>query len=270
MNIFISWSGETSRLIAEKLSIFIPKIIQLAKPFYSPADIDKGAGWLEEINKMLGECLCGIVCLTKDNTEKPWILYEAGALSNRLGTARVCPILFGVTKTEVTGPLSHKQMTVFSKEDITKLMKSINKLFENQAISESLLEEMVDSFFPKFQEEVNEILKSSKDTTVTTKPKRTDRNILEEILDLVRKQNNQSERVIEKNRNALSFARKIIEQGSYDGVNSEFVHGSKVYHDLYGDGIYQGILTNKEGLKLARVLFDGDDTPRFVNPSSLV
>ena len=124
MNIFISWSGKASMEIAELIKNFIPKVIQSAKPYYTPDDIEKGLKWETEINQKLAECSIGLICLTKDNTDKPWILFEAGALSNRLDKAKVCPVLFGIKKSEITGPLSTFQLTEFTKNDFLKLLKS--------------------------------------------------------------------------------------------------------------------------------------------------
>jgi hypothetical protein len=45
MEIFISWSGDLSKKIAEQLKIFLPSVIQSLKPFYSSEDISKGKRW---------------------------------------------------------------------------------------------------------------------------------------------------------------------------------------------------------------------------------
>ncbi|WP_257721520.1 hypothetical protein [Chryseobacterium sp. IHB B 17019] len=42
MNIFISWSGDTSKQIAEELKNWLPLVIQSANPFYTPSDIEPG------------------------------------------------------------------------------------------------------------------------------------------------------------------------------------------------------------------------------------
>ncbi|WP_449399227.1 toll/interleukin-1 receptor domain-containing protein [Chryseobacterium wanjuense] len=190
MNIFISWSGETSKEIAEELKNWLPLVIQSAKPFYTPSDIEPGQRWDGVINKKLSECAIGLICLTKNNTEKPWILFEAGALSTSLDKSRVCPILFGVKKSEVTEPLAGIQLTEFTRQSFFQLLQTINKSSEGSFIEEIVLKKSFDAFFPQLEERINEILANqATTTTTTTKPERTERNILEEILDLVRKQN---------------------------------------------------------------------------------
>ncbi len=105
MRIFISWSGERSKALAEVLRQWLPGVIQAVQPYYSPDDITKGARWSEEIAKVLEESRVGIICLTRENLDAPWIVFEAGALSKKLEKSKVSPILFGVEPTDLTGPL---------------------------------------------------------------------------------------------------------------------------------------------------------------------
>jgi hypothetical protein len=191
MNIFISWSGDTSRLIAEELKNWLPLVIQSAKPFYTPSDIEPGQRWDGVITQKLKECVIGLICLTKDNTEKPWILFEAGALSTSLDKSRVCPILFGIKKAEITGPLAGIQLTEFSMPGFLNLVKTINKNSEHNIIEDTILEKSFKAFYPLLEEKINEILKNHfEKATSFIKPERAERDILEEILDLVRGQKN--------------------------------------------------------------------------------
>ncbi len=111
MKIFITWSGDTSCLIAEVLNKWLPGVLQAVKTYYSPNDILKGTRWNAEISKELESSQVGIICLTKDNLEAPWIMFEAGALSKSLENSKVCPILFGVDASEVKGPLVQFEFT---------------------------------------------------------------------------------------------------------------------------------------------------------------
>jgi len=71
MKVFISWSGDLSKCLAEVLRQWLPAVIQAVKPYYSPDDITKGARWTTEIAKELEEASLGIICLTQDNLEGP-------------------------------------------------------------------------------------------------------------------------------------------------------------------------------------------------------
>ena len=79
-NIFISWSGSRSKWVAEALREWLPRILQSARPWMSAADIEKGSRGLNEVSSGLQGMKVGLVCLTPENLNAPWILYEAGAL----------------------------------------------------------------------------------------------------------------------------------------------------------------------------------------------
>lgn len=79
--VFISWSGELSNRLAEALRQWLPAVLQFVKPYFTPSDIEKGARWGSDILSELSESDIGIICLTKENQNMPWILFEAGAIS---------------------------------------------------------------------------------------------------------------------------------------------------------------------------------------------
>ena len=124
MNIFISWSGEETKAYAEIFRGWLPNVIQTLKPFYSPEDIKAGKRWNSEITQKLRSTELGIICLTPDNVDAPWVVFEAGALSNQL-ESRVCPVLFKLKPTDVQGPLTQFQLNVFSPEGIYNILVSI-------------------------------------------------------------------------------------------------------------------------------------------------
>lgn len=230
MNIFISWSGDTSMKIASELKNFIPRILQSAKPYYTPSDIEKGTRWETEINQKLQECLVGLICLTPDNTEKPWIMFEAGALSNRLDKSKVCSILFDLKKADVTGPLSRFQMTDFNSSDFYKLAQSINSSMGEMQIADNVLKESFDVFYPIFEDKIQKILQEKKPDAV--KPQRSERDILEEVLELVRKQNlNQTDK---KGFSINSFLEK--DEINRSNPSPKYNLGAKVVSDVYGIG----------------------------------
>jgi hypothetical protein len=273
MNIFISWSGITSMQIAEKLKNLISQVIQTAKPYYSP-DMDKGINWQAELNQKLSECVVGLICLTTDNTEKPWILFEAGALSNRFDSSKVCSIVFGLKKSDVTRPLSNFQLTEFERSDFLKLMKSINSSLGTLSIEENVLTTSFNAFYPKFEEEVTEILSEAGKEKTETKPGRTDKDILEEILDLVRKQNN-STTITATTTNPLQYddipfgiRQKIF---SSDNGKEKYYVGAKVFSPDFGTGSVIRIFKKDDNNELIDVKFDESGIVKaFLSTSALL
>lgn len=126
MKVFVSWSGDLSNRVAIILKNWIPNVLQLVEVFVSSEDIEKGSRWSEEIASQLSFSNFGILCLTKGNSKAPWLVFEAGALSNNVGTAKVCPFLIGVEVSEIAKPLQQFQAVTFTKQDVFKLIRSIN------------------------------------------------------------------------------------------------------------------------------------------------
>lgn len=190
--IFISWSGSLSQKLGEALRNWLPSALQFVKPYFSPEDIEKGAKWSSEISKELETSNIGIICLTRDNTEKPWICFEAGALSKSLEKSRVCTLLFDVDPSDVKGPLTSFQGTRFLREDFKRLFASINSAAGDSRLETTVLDNVFDMWWPKLDEEIASILKSS--DKGTKKERRSERDILEELLELTRMNSSRSMR----------------------------------------------------------------------------
>lgn len=135
MNVFISWSGERSRHAAEAFRHFLPMILaRHPSEFYISTGIYKGADWEKNLREGLQNADFGILCVTRDNFAAPWMIYEAGFLSHKAGWENVAPFLLDMNPSELEGPLSHFQSTVFEKEDLRKLVLDMNRLQVNPVL----------------------------------------------------------------------------------------------------------------------------------------
>jgi hypothetical protein len=192
MKVFISWSGNKSHKVALVFRDWFPSVIQSIEPYVSSEDIDKGARWSTDIAKELENSTFGILCVTKENLEAPWLSFEAGALSKTMDKSFVSPFLFDIKRSEVNGPILQFQSTIFQKDDIKKLVKTLNKACDEASISDARLEKAFDVWYPTLETELNN-LKDVVDDTNDKKGKEEavlhSAEILEEILDLSR--NNQ-------------------------------------------------------------------------------
>jgi len=182
--VFISWSGDLSRKLAEEVRLWLPGVLQFVKPYFTPNDIEKGTRWSTEIAGELESSNAGIICLTKDNINKPWILFEAGALSKNFGKANVCTILFNLDSADLTGPLTSFQATRFDKMDFKKLLTTINNTGSESKLESAVLNDVFEMWWPKLETKVNDILKSQ--VVSTTNNVRSEREILEVVLELTR------------------------------------------------------------------------------------
>ncbi len=189
MKIFVSWSGEISKRYAKFLKEWVEQCIQSADVFYSEDDIEKGEHWHERLSTELRDSCFGIVCLTSENINAPWIHFEAGALAKMLDS-KVATLAININYADIKGPLSSFQATKLDKNDILKLLKSINNSQE-KPLDDKKLEATFDAFWPHFQKMIEEttksdLMKSSKDK-ITKKDEM--RESIDEILQLVRNQN---------------------------------------------------------------------------------
>lgn len=183
MKVFISWSGQRSRIVAESLRDCLKDVIQALEPWISSADIDKGARWRSEISARLEECQVGIICLTRDNMEAPWLLFEAGALSKVQHASYVCTLLLDIAPNEVREPLGQFQGTRLQKEDVFQLISTINNLMgEGASLSERQLERAFNRVWPDFEEELNKVSRKG----IEEQPAPDVPKMLEEVLGYVR------------------------------------------------------------------------------------
>ena len=192
MKVFISWSGNKSHKVALVFRDWLPSVIQSIEPYVSSEDIDKGARWSTDIAKELEDSTFGILCVTKENLEAPWLSFEAGALSKTMDKAFVSPFLFDIKRSEVKGPILQFQSTILQKDDIKKLLTTLNKACGDGSITETRLDKAFEVWFPTLEEELNKIKEVKEDSDNTQDKSATlshSAEILEEILDLSR--NNQ-------------------------------------------------------------------------------
>jgi hypothetical protein len=149
----------------------------------SAEDVEKGARWNSDIARQLNGTTVGIICLTPENLTSPWILFEAGALSKTLESTFVCPYLLGVEPSDLKGPLVQFQSTRAEKEDTRRLMNTINSALRDGALPERRINEAYGVWWPRLEQN----LKSISDRRATSvQPPRSDRDILEEVLELMR------------------------------------------------------------------------------------
>lgn len=185
MKVFLSWSGEQSKKVAQLLNDWLPRVIQSLEPWISTQDIQKGSLWSEVIGDQLQGMTTGIICLTMENKERPWILFEAGALAKGLTTNRVCTLLIDLEPADITPPLSQFNHTNPSmKEDVLHLLQTLNDRIKDNKIRSEILVNALDVHWPHFIRELQNIKQSTQSAEKV--PPRSDDDILREILDNTR------------------------------------------------------------------------------------
>lgn len=152
MKVFVSWSGQASHDVAKALKDWLPNVIQAVDVFLSSEDIAKGSQWFHELGTVLDESGFGVLCLTRDNLSAPWILYEAGALGKRFEQTRVVPLLINLQPTDLSGPLSHFNAALLDREEIGKLVASINAELGAEKLTDKQREKAFQTWWPDLEQ----------------------------------------------------------------------------------------------------------------------
>jgi SAM-dependent methyltransferase len=103
--VFVSWTGELGKEIAECLSEEKIGMLSFARlePWLSE-NITKGASWFQETQAALESAKYGVVCLMPGSSKRPWINFEVGFLFGRLRNCKL--VTFGET---LANPLAQLQ-----------------------------------------------------------------------------------------------------------------------------------------------------------------
>jgi len=181
MKVFVSWSGERSKAIANGLKHWLSDVFQGLHVWMSDHDIQAGARWSSELGVELEESKFGIVCLTPENLDSHWLSFEAGALSKAIKESRVAPYRFQLRASDVGPPLSQFQGVDANEEGTLKLVLSINDALGKLLPDEAKARRAFERWWPDLQAILEKIPRTA------TQEIRSDRELLEEILEIVRR-----------------------------------------------------------------------------------
>lgn len=184
MNVFVSWSGTKSREVAVALREWLPGVINSVEPFVSSKDIDSGTRWQMEVAAQLEATAYGIVCVTRENQEAPWLNFEAGALAKVVESAKVVPLAIDLTPSDIKVPLGQFQAQPATEAGLHEIVTSLNAACP-APLSEELVEKAFKKWWPDLSRELAEIEARSAPETAKT-PERSVRELLEEVLSTVR------------------------------------------------------------------------------------
>ena len=184
MHIFISWSGEKSNLLAKALREWLPAVVQAVRPYFSTDDIKKGSRWNADVTRELQEAKVGLLCVTSENLNAPWVMFEAGALAKSLEASLVVPILLDVEPSALVGPLAQFQAARLDFNDMKQVIQTINSQLGAAALPDSILSSVFEKWWPDLEAKTAAIRATR--STAATPPLRSDHELLEEVLSHVR------------------------------------------------------------------------------------
>lgn len=218
MKVFLSWSGQRSHQVATVLKEWLPSVIQSIDPFVSSEDISKGERWSIQIAKELEETAFGILCVTKDNFDAPWLMFEAGALSKIIDKTFLCPFLFDLKMADVDkkSPILQFQTTIFEKEDIRKLVKALNSACGEIQLADDKLQKAFEIWWPSLEESLNKFLNVPTEQKVQQKKSSEKDGMLEEVLELAR-----------VNQKILRSPEDLFPQDYFESIISKYISRGK-------------------------------------------
>ena len=175
--IFTSWSGPRSQKAALGLKSLLEDIFEEGVLVFVSDHISPGELWLQRLGKELEQSEFGILCLTQDNYEAPWLLFEAGALGKKFGTSRVVPYLIDdLPPNSEKSPLQQFQNVRADQQGTFRLVETINEKRENPKPSDRL-ERSFKRWWPDLEERLAGLRDANRDQPAT----RSDRELLELI-----------------------------------------------------------------------------------------
>ena len=182
MKIFLSWSGDLSYAVASLFKEWLPNVIQsIEPPYLSAKDIEKGSAWFPDIANQLKESAFGLICLTSENLDSPWIHFEAGAIANKFEMKHIPAFLVDIDAKDVKSPLSQFQLTSPNEEDVFGLLSTINNVQGDKQLTTEQLKSAFKMWWTEFDAQFKSAiaLGATKHAPAT---KRSQEDILEEIL----------------------------------------------------------------------------------------
>lgn len=196
LEIFISWGKEPADQIANLLRKLISKIFpEEVSVFVSDSPnhgIESGEDFRISLKSKLQKSDFGILILTEYNYGRPWLMYEAGALS-KAEHARVVPIVFSEVERKMESPINSFNHLKNTFDDFLKLMITIKKRYHNstEINSEQNLKTNLSNYWNNFDKNYKIIMNSfaevkiPEDSGLVSYTARTREDYLTELLDRI-------------------------------------------------------------------------------------
>lgn len=126
MKVFISWSGDAGKAAARAIGQSVSDVFTGVEPWISAVNIEAGQQWFAELMKALEDSRFAIACVTKRSLSAPWIMFESGALSVKLGSPKLVPLMLDCVVKDLADPLARFNGVLFDEDSMRGLFESIN------------------------------------------------------------------------------------------------------------------------------------------------
>lgn len=148
----------------------------------SDLDIRAGENWERQLSETLETADCGILVLTKDNHNAPWVVFEAGVLSKSARLQLVIPYRVDLPLSEVAAPLARLQGVDADLNGTKKLIETLNSVLLKPVPSDRV-HTLIEALWPQLR---TKIVTASKEVKSNVAAHRSTEDYLLEILGLLR------------------------------------------------------------------------------------
>lgn len=179
MRVFLSWSGERSRAVANALCDWLPRLHPSIDPRILSEDTS-GAHGADQIAEVLQSVDAAIICVTPENLRSLWPMYEAGALSKRVGNSSVYTYALALSPSDIGAPLAKFQNARAEREDTFELVRLLNAQSEGRW-QEYKLRALFNDRWPALESQLSAI-----EEPVRSSPNQTLDKKIDEPLSLIR------------------------------------------------------------------------------------
>ena len=140
----------SQRVRASALCLLLKATIPSVPTWTSQKNPDVGQTWQDTLRRVLDTSDYGILCLTPENLNAPWLLFEAGAMSKKIEAARVVPYLLKVKGADLEPPLSLFQGVPADEDGTWRLLRSVASTLPDPP-EEAGLRSAFDAHWPAFR-----------------------------------------------------------------------------------------------------------------------
>jgi len=156
MHVFLSWSGTRSKRIAAALAEFLPAVHPDLQPWMSESTM-AAQDWRNTIGAHLSHASVGIICITPENAEAPWLMYEAGVLHG-IG-AEVCPLVYGLLPEAGPEPIRNLQAKTLDRDGIWGVVNLLNSKLPAGGLPPKPLELSFNDAWPMIEGKLDDFLR---------------------------------------------------------------------------------------------------------------
>ncbi len=154
MKIFLSWSGERSRLAARPFKEFLSLVLQDVQVYHIDDETRLGVDWVSKVRAALERVDVTIGLLTVENLNSPWLTFEAGACWSRNIT--YLPLLINISPVDLVGPFAQFQGSTTSREDLYRLILVLNRKLEHP-LTDDRIKMLFQHFWPGLSDQLSSL-----------------------------------------------------------------------------------------------------------------